>query len=455
MSNRLSVSPRLSIILAFAAIYIIWGSTYLAIRFAIETLPPFLMAGVRFLVAGGVLYAWMRLSGTPRPTAVNWRGAGIIGGLLLLGGNGGVVWAEQSVPSGLTAVLVAMVPLWIVLVDWVRPGGLRPNRRIVAGLAIGLAGIVLLVGPGEIAGGGQIDPLGAGVVMIGSLCWATGSVFSRFAGLPKSGLLSTAMQMLAGGVLLTALGLLLGEGARFNPAGASFASVASLLYLIVFGSLVAFSAYVWLLKVASPARVGTYAYVNPVVAVFLGWAFAGEPISLRTMIAAAIIVGAVALITTARMRATTPSKEVSMSENEQAVTGEQIEAPTTIGDAGAAFQLTHLLAERERSDRSYLEFLREPSLSVGIYSLPAGGTDTQQPHTEDEVYYVVSGRATIKLGEEDRPVQAGSLVFVKAGVEHRFHTITEDLTTLVFFAPAEYSLAEKEKETVGAGRRVA
>jgi drug/metabolite transporter (DMT)-like permease len=306
MSERISptTSSRWMVIAAFAAIYIIWGSTYLAIRFAIETMPPLLMAGVRFLLAGGLLYGWMRLSGTPRPTGINWRAAAIVGGLLL-GGNGAVTWAEQWVPSGLAALLIATVPLWMVLLAWLR-GGERPTLGVSAGLALGLVGIILLIGPGELLGGSHVDPIGALAIILGSVSWAAGSLYSRKAAMPKAPLLGTGMEMLAGGALLLLVGLATGEGAQVHLEAVSLRSVLALGYLIVFGSIVAFSAYVWLLRVVTPARASTYAYVNPVVAVFLGWALASEPLTPLTIVAAAVIVTAVALIVMQQARHSAP-----------------------------------------------------------------------------------------------------------------------------------------------------
>lgn len=289
---------RSSVLTAFAAVYIIWGSTYLAIRFAIETLPPFLMAGVRFLIAGTVLYAWVRFRGAPRPSRVAWKHALVIGGLLLLMGNGGVVWAEQWVASGIAALMVAAVPFWMVLVDWLRPGGSRPTPGVLAGLVVGFAGIALLVGPGELGGGG-VHPLGAGVLAVASLAWSVGSIYSRNVPHPEPPLLGTAMEMLAGGALLVGFGLLTGEGSRLALDAVTLRSVLALLYLIVFGSLIGYSAYVFLLKVSTPARVSTYAYVNPVVAVLLGWAIAGEPLTVRVLAASAVIIGSVVVITSA------------------------------------------------------------------------------------------------------------------------------------------------------------
>jgi drug/metabolite transporter (DMT)-like permease len=287
---------------AFAAIYILWGSTYLAILFAIETLPPFWMAASRFLLAGSLLYAWARWRGAPPPTRLHWRGAAVVGALLLLGGNGGVVWAEQRVPSGLAALLVATVPLWMVMLDGVGSGWRRPPLQVLAGIAIGLGGVALLVGPGTLVGGQGADPVGAAVLVLASLSWAAGSLYARRAPLPSSPLLGTAMEMIGGGLCLVVAGLVAGEHRRLDLAAASPKSLLAVAYLVVFGSLIGFTAYVYLLRHSRPALVATYAYVNPVVAVLLGWAFAGEPLSARTLLAGGIIVGAVVLITTHRQQ---------------------------------------------------------------------------------------------------------------------------------------------------------
>lgn len=308
MLSRSAPSPWL-VIAAFAAIYLIWGSTYLAIRFAIETMPPLIMAGVRFLIAGGLLYGWTRLRGTPRPTGTNWRAAALIGALLLLGGNGAVTWAEQWVPSGLAALLIATEPLWIVLLIWLR-GGDRPTAGVAGGLVLGLIGIALLVGPGELLGGSHLDPVGAGAILLASVSWAAGSLYAQRAPMPATPLLGTGMEMLIGGALLLLAGLATGEGAQLHLEALSLRSGLALGYLIVFGSIVAFSAYVWLLRVVPPARAATYAYVNPVVAVFLGWALAGEVITPLTLVAAAVIVIAVALIVMQQARGSSrPSVE--------------------------------------------------------------------------------------------------------------------------------------------------
>ncbi|MEO0559697.1 MAG: EamA family transporter [Bacteroidota bacterium] len=289
--------PRLAaVLLAFAALYLIWGSTYLGIRFAIETLPPFTMAGIRFLIAGVILYAWMRPR-NPAPTWPHWRTATIVGAFLLLGGNGGVSWAEQFVPSGIAALLVATTPMWMVLLDALRPGGVRPSGAVIIGLGLGLVGITLLIGPNEL-GGEPIHLPGALAVVGAALSWSIGSIYQRSAPKADATLLNVAMQMVTGGALLLIVGLLLGE--RIDVAAVSMKSIGALAYLIVVGALIGYSAYVWLLKVSTPARVSTYAYVNPVVAVILGWALANEPLGPRVLAAGAAVVLAVALITIAR-----------------------------------------------------------------------------------------------------------------------------------------------------------
>ena len=287
---------------ALLVIYVVWGSTYLAIRWAIETIPPFTMAGARYLVAGGVLFAWVKLRGAPRVTFRDLGPAFLTGGLMLLCGNGGVVWAEQRIASGLAALLIAIEPLFIVLLQATLPQERRrPSARALVGVAFGVSGVVLLVGPVRL-GGQRVDLAGAGAVLFAALAWALGSLLSRYLAPPASPLQATALQMLAGGALLGCASGAAGEWARFSPALVSGRSLAAVAYLVVFGSLLAFTAYVWLLRVASPALVSTYAFVNPVVAVFLGWLLAREEVGPRTLIAAAVIVGAVVLITLAETR---------------------------------------------------------------------------------------------------------------------------------------------------------
>ncbi|GAB4459888.1 MAG: drug/metabolite exporter YedA [Anaerolineae bacterium] len=294
------VSFQLTLVAAFAAVYTIWGSTYLAIRFAVETMPPFLMAGARFIIAGGLLMGWVVLRGGARPTWAQWKAAVLVGALLFVGGNGLVSWAEQRIPSSLAASLIATVPLWMVLLDWARPGGVRPNRGVIAGLVIGFAGVVALLGPGKASGDVAIDLVGALTVLLASVLWAGGSLLSRAVGLPRSATLSSGMQMFAGGALLLGAGTAAGEWGQLNLSAISLQSLLAWAYLIFFGAIVGFSAYAWLLRVSTPARVATHAYVNPVVAVFLGWALGNEPLTPQTLLASAFIIGAVAVVTVNR-----------------------------------------------------------------------------------------------------------------------------------------------------------
>jgi drug/metabolite transporter (DMT)-like permease len=285
------------ILLAFAAIYLIWGSTYLAIRFAIETMPPLGMASVRFLIAGTMMYAWARRLGARPPTPRQWRDGAISGTLLLAGGNGAVVVAEQWVPSGLVALLVAAVPIWLVLLDALFGSRRRPSGRALAGILVGFAGVGLLAGSPGVGQGGARELLGATIVMAGSFSWAAGSLYSRQRGSSLRPRMLVASQMLCGGVVLGVLALAAGEASGFSLADVSVRSWMAFVYLIVAGAIIGYGAYIWLLTVVEPARVGTYAYVNPVVAMVLGWAFAGEPVSGRALLAAAVILGSVVVIT--------------------------------------------------------------------------------------------------------------------------------------------------------------
>jgi drug/metabolite transporter (DMT)-like permease len=285
---------RWKIVLAFLAVYLCWGMTYLAMRIAVEDIPPHLMSGARFLVAGLILYLWIRRRGDPKPSAIQWRAAAVVGAFLLLGGNATVAWAEQQVPSGLAAVLIAVAPIWMVAFEWAR-GGPRPGKRVIAGLMLGLAGVALLVSPkGDSAT--QVNLVGAVMLVLASASWAWGSVVSKSAPLPKSPFLATSMEMVAGGVLLLLTALAAGQFAHFRPTQVSADAVLAWLFLVVFGSLVGFTAYIWLLGVTSIAKAGTYAYVNPIVAVFLGWAILDEPVTVRTLIAALVILVGVALV---------------------------------------------------------------------------------------------------------------------------------------------------------------
>lgn len=286
---------------ALIAVYIVWGSTYLAILFAIETIPPFLMAGTRFLVSGVILYFWRRLSGEPAPKIHEWRSASIIGLLLLLGGNGGLVWAEQRIPSGIASLFIATTPLWMVLIDAIRPGGVRPNWLTWLGVLVGLTGTALLANPWQVhTAGPPLDPVGIVILILGALSWAIGSLYSRKASLPASPLMGTGMEMLVGSLGLFATGSIVGEWSQFHLTTISIRSLSGLAYLIVFGSCIGFVAYTWLLRNAPTPTVSTYAYVNPVVAILLGSFIAHEPFEGIELISALIIIIGVILITTAK-----------------------------------------------------------------------------------------------------------------------------------------------------------
>jgi len=289
-------------------VYILWGSTYLAIRLAVETLPPFLSAATRYLIAGALMvgFLWLRGRLSRSPSAQlepirkeHWRSAAIIGGLLLFGGNGLVVQSEQYIDSGIAAVLVAAVPIWMNLLEAVITRR-RPSLLVIGGVIAGFLGVLVLIAP--ISGLAAINPFGVGLVVIAAMCWATGSIYSRSAPMPRSGLLGTGMEMLAGGAILVIAGTVTGELGRTHPAQFSVTSLLAVAYLVVFGSLVAFSAYTWLLRHAPVSTVATYAYVNPIVAVGLGAFFLHEPITLRTILASVLIIGAVVAMVSGRHR---------------------------------------------------------------------------------------------------------------------------------------------------------
>jgi drug/metabolite transporter (DMT)-like permease len=285
---------RWKIAIAFFAVYVCWGMTYLAMRVAVVDIPPHLLSGSRFVVAGVVLYAWARLKGEAPPTARQWRAAVVIGGLLLLGGNASVAWAEERVPSGLAAVLIAVAPIWMVGMEWAR-GGTRPTKRVILGLLLGLLGVGLLVSS-RASASSRVDPRGALILILASASWAWGSVISKSAPLPRSPFLATSMEMIGGGLLLLLTAGVAGQFAQFQPAQVSGSAALAWTYLVVFGSLVGFTAYIWLLGVTSIAKAGTYAYVNPIVAVLMGWAILHEQVTSRMLLAAAVILVGVALV---------------------------------------------------------------------------------------------------------------------------------------------------------------
>lgn len=289
---RLGMKWKIAI--AFLCVYVFWGMTYLAMRVAVVDIPPHLMAGGRFLVAGLVLYAWARYRGAARPTSRQWWAAAVIGAFLLLGGNASVAWAEQRVPSGLAAVLIGVVPIWMVGMEWAR-GGSRPAKRVIGGLILGVIGVGLLVSP-QAGSHSEVDLLGAVVLVLASASWAWGSVTSKSAPLPPSPFLATSMEMISGGIIILIVAVLAGQLHGFSLSAVSGRAAAAWLFLVVFGSLVAFTAYIWLLGMTSIAKAGTYAYVNPIVAVLLGWAILHEPITVRTVLATLVILLGVALV---------------------------------------------------------------------------------------------------------------------------------------------------------------
>lgn len=293
----MSAPSRTSVLAAFGAVYILWGSTYLFIKYAVASIPPLGMAGARFLLAGAILYGYGRLRGAEAPRGVQWRSAAVVGTMLMTS-NAAVAWSERYIPSGVASLLVAITPCWMVLFDWMGHRERVPRAGVVIGLVAGLVGIVVLVGPGSMRGDGGIDVGAALAVIVGTAIWSAGSLYARQAPRPTSPQLSSGMQMLTGGAVLSCVAAATGQWRGFSFAATPAIAWWSFLYLVTFGSLIAFSAYMYLLTAVSPARVSTYAYVNPVVAVFLGWAFAGELLTPRVIVASAIIVGAVALIVT-------------------------------------------------------------------------------------------------------------------------------------------------------------
>jgi drug/metabolite transporter (DMT)-like permease len=296
--------------LTLLVLYIVWGSTYLAIRFVVETIPPFLSAGIRFLVSGAVLMAWRRISGDTMPTKRQWRSTAIVGIFLLLGGNGLVSFAEQYVTSGIAALIIGSMPLWLVMIEAFRPGGVKPNWQAVIGLLIGFAGIFLLVGPAELTGGGHsLNPLGVGALITAAFLWSVGSIYSRSADMPRSSLTATGAEMLTGSAALFIVSGLAGEWDGFHLTQISLNSWLGLGYLIAIGSLVGFVSYGWLLQNAPISLVATYAYVNPLVAVFLGAWLADEILNARILIAALVIIGSVVLINRSKSSQVTVIKQ--------------------------------------------------------------------------------------------------------------------------------------------------
>lgn len=312
------------IVLAFAAVYVLWGSTYLFIKYAVETIPPFTLGALRFILSGAILYLVARWRGASNPTGTDLR-LGIVSGVLMLGfGNGGVIWAEQTVPSGVVALIVSSVPVWVVLIDWLRPKGVRPRSTIFAGLALGLIGMVILLGPRAIVGEGHLDEIGVGALLVGSIAWSFGTLLTRWKKTSGSPLMLAAVQMAGAAAAFSVVSLGTGELLRTTWSAVTLRSWISVGYLVIAGSVIAYTAYVYLLGVVSAAKAATYAYVNPIIAVLLGWAFANEPLGWRTMLAAAVILAGVAIIT-------------SSQSSPQTSTGEHpLPSPSTDGHRTAA-----------------------------------------------------------------------------------------------------------------------
>jgi drug/metabolite transporter (DMT)-like permease len=282
--------------LAFAAVYLIWGSTYLAIRVGVRSIPPFLMSGCRFVGAGGMLYALLRLRGTPAPSRAEWVRASIAGLLMLTTGNGLVTWAERRVPSNLAALIVAAVPLYMALLDWLRPGGTPPARRVLVGIGIGAGGMALLVSGGR-ESSSEVSAVGIGAILVSGLAWSAGSLYARYGRMHAHPVMAAAQQMLAGGAAMLAIASLRGEPSAVARGGVTTESALALTYLTLFGSLVAFSAFGWLVKATTTARLSTVAYVNPLVAVVLGWAVLDERLGARAIVGASLILAAVLAMT--------------------------------------------------------------------------------------------------------------------------------------------------------------
>lgn len=307
-SSAYTSAYRIKFLSAYIAICLIWGSTFLAIRFALASFPPFLMAGVRFAIAGAILFAVAKLQGVEMPTRKHWQSALVTGFLLILVFNGGLVLAVGRIHSSIVAVLSTTIPVWMVLIEWVRPGGTRPNAGTIAGLCLGLLGITVLVQPWNYLqsafGAATTDAIGVLISIIAMLGWSLGSIFARSLTLPSSPFMTTAIQMLLGSVMLTGIGTFMGEWARFDAARVTSSALIALLFLIVFGSIVAYSSYMWLLRNGSPALVSTYTYINPIVAIILGSALAGEPVTSLLMVALVCILAAIYFI--ARFRPPAP-----------------------------------------------------------------------------------------------------------------------------------------------------
>ncbi len=319
MPAPVAITPPLrAYVLAFATVYLVWGSTYLAIRVAVGSMPPFALAAVRFALAGGILFAWLRLRGAAWPTRRQWRDAFVSGTFLLLGGNGLVTWAEQTIPSSITALIIGSGPVFVVLVEWAWPGGARPSPLTFLAMLLGFAGVAWLAAPWEAAVAGANAPHPAGVIAILCAClsWAVGSIYGRHVRDPAPPFTAAAAQMLAGSIALGAVALARGEFSAWDPAAVAPRAWAAFAYLVLVGSLAGYCSFVWLVKHTTAARVATYAYVNPVVAVFLGWLLLDEPVGARTLAASAVILSAVAMVTLAKNKPVTRAARPRLPQND-------------------------------------------------------------------------------------------------------------------------------------------
>ncbi|MBN9386786.1 MAG: EamA family transporter [Chloroflexi bacterium] len=302
----------IKVVLAFLAIYFVWGSTFLAIRVAVETFPPFLLVGFRCFGAGLLLYAWVRFKTGERLAWRHWRNAAVGGFCFFVVCQGYLAWAEKVVPSGIAAVVLALIPLWVVVLDWLRPGGQFPGKMVITGIMIGFAGLVLLVGPGLVSSGASVNTLATLFLAVAALGWAFGTLYSRYRATDASSTAMSAMQLLTSGGMLMVISLFTGQWGEIIGKPVQGEVIWSLLYLILIGSVITFSAYVWLLRVVSPTQVATYAYVNPVVALLLGAGFAGEVLTFQDLIGSLVIVAGVVLIITFQRRRNQPSEEVPL-----------------------------------------------------------------------------------------------------------------------------------------------
>lgn len=294
--------PLRAYVLAFTTIYLVWGSTYLAIRVAVGSMPPFAMAAARFALAGALLLGFLRLRGAAWPTPRQWKDALITGVFLLAGGNGMVTWAEQTIPSSITALLIGSGPVFVVLMEWAWPGGTRPAPLTFFAMLLGFAGVAWLAAPWETTGAGALDPAGVAGILFACVSWAVGAIYGRHVRDPAPPFVAAAAQMLAGSAVLALVAGVRGDFAAWDLAATEPRAWGAFVYLIFAGSLAGYSSFVWLVKHTTPARAATYAYVNPVVAVFLGWLLLDEPISARTLVASAVILTAVALVGLAKSR---------------------------------------------------------------------------------------------------------------------------------------------------------